>query len=89
MKQILQSLEGIICYLDDILIPGKDEAQHLEHLEAVLSHLEMWRLKPKEMPRLKITKSVFCSPKISIIEPKSGFFQIDLFAMHALSCKAL
>ena len=40
MDQILQDLEGVICYLDDILISGKDEGQHLERLDAVLSRLE-------------------------------------------------
>jgi hypothetical protein len=45
MDQILQGLEGVICFLDDILISGQDEAQHLERLEAVLSRLEKCGLK--------------------------------------------
>ena len=48
MDQILQGLEGVICYLDDILISGKDEAQHLERLDAVLSRLEKCGLKLKK-----------------------------------------
>ena len=41
-------VEGVICYLDDILISGKDEAQHLERLDAVLSRLEKCGLKLKK-----------------------------------------
>ena len=40
MDQVLQGMEGVICYIDDILITGKDEAERLERLEAVLARLE-------------------------------------------------
>lgn len=35
MDTILQGLNGVICYLDDVLITGIDEADHLRNLEAV------------------------------------------------------
>lgn len=36
MDQILQGLDGVICYLDDILIMGRDTEDHLRNLEEVL-----------------------------------------------------
>lgn len=36
MDQILQGLDGVICYLDDILIIGRDRKDHLRNLEEVL-----------------------------------------------------
>ena len=37
MDSILQGTVGVICYIDDILVTGKDDAQHLQALEQVLS----------------------------------------------------
>lgn len=36
MDTILQGMEGVICYLDDILVSGKTEAEHLDNLHKVL-----------------------------------------------------
>ena len=36
IEQILPSLPGVVCYIDDILITGKDDDEHFSHLEAVL-----------------------------------------------------
>ena len=38
MEQVLQGLPGVACYLDDVLITGKNDRDHLEHL-GVLQHL--------------------------------------------------
>ena len=40
MDSILQGIAGVICYIDDILVTGKDDAQHLQALEQVLSRLQ-------------------------------------------------
>ena len=37
---ILQGIPHVVCYLDDILITGESEAQHLQHLEEVLRRLQ-------------------------------------------------
>ncbi|XP_041114177.1 protein prune homolog 2-like [Polyodon spathula] len=37
MDQILQGLEGVICCLDDMLIMGKNDKEHMVNLEMVLS----------------------------------------------------
>lgn len=47
MEQVLQGLPSVHCFLDDILITGKDDAHHLENLEAVLSRLEKCGLRVK------------------------------------------
>lgn len=40
MDTILQGIEGVVCYIDDILITGKTPEEHLRHLEAVLERLK-------------------------------------------------
>ena len=40
MDSILKGIAGVICYIDDILVTGKDDAQHLQALEQVLSRLQ-------------------------------------------------
>ena len=39
MDAILQGVEGVACYIDDIIITGKTPAEHLEHLEEVLTRI--------------------------------------------------
>ena len=36
MDTILQGVEGMACYIDDIIITGKTTEEHLEHMEEVL-----------------------------------------------------
>ena len=36
MDTILQGILYVVCYIDDILVTGTSEADHLEHLEEVL-----------------------------------------------------
>ena len=39
MNLILQGIPGIICYVDDILVTGDTEDEHLQRLEEVLRQL--------------------------------------------------
>ena len=34
---MLQGLSGIVCYLDDIIVTGKADAEHLQNLERILA----------------------------------------------------
>src|SRR4029434_11283175 len=43
MDQVLQGLPNVHCFLDDILVTGRNDAHHLDNLEAVLSRLEFFR----------------------------------------------
>ena len=40
MDIVLQGLPGVVCYLDDIIITGKDKQEHLNNLEQVLSRIQ-------------------------------------------------
>ena len=40
LDSILQGLTGVICYLDDILITGTNDEDHLSNLEVVLQRLQ-------------------------------------------------
>ena len=40
MENVLKDLTGVIVYLDDILVSGTDEEDHLKELDQVLSRLE-------------------------------------------------
>ncbi|KAJ2953009.1 hypothetical protein O0L34_g7390 [Tuta absoluta] len=40
IESVLAGLEGVIVFLDDILVTGKDKQQHLDRLSAVLKRLD-------------------------------------------------
>lgn len=48
MDQILSGLTGVQCYLDDLLITGKDEQEHLRNLNATLQRLEEYGLRVRK-----------------------------------------
>ncbi|GAA6089209.1 uncharacterized protein K02A2.6-like, partial [Tachysurus ichikawai] len=39
MDQVLQGIPGTQCYLDDIIVTGKDDADHLQNFQRVLTRL--------------------------------------------------
>ena len=41
MDSILQSIPKVFCYIDDILITGADDREHLSNLAEVLKRLEL------------------------------------------------
>jgi len=40
MDKIFHALPGVFCFVDDILVAGKDEKEHLERLLAVLDRIK-------------------------------------------------
>ena len=40
MNSMLSGLSGVLCLMDDILVLGKDEAEHDDRLEKVLKQIE-------------------------------------------------
>ena len=45
MDEVLQGIPGVQCILDDMIITGKTDTEHLEHLEAVLQRLDQYGLR--------------------------------------------
>ena len=43
MDTVLQGLQGVLCYIDDILVSGENEASHFKLLEKVFGQLEKHR----------------------------------------------
>lgn len=61
MENVLRDLPRVCVYLDDILITGKTEEDHLCNLERVLTRLEQAGL------RLKRSKCAFCLPSVQYL----------------------
>ena len=61
METILQGIPGVSVYIDDILVTGKAEEEHLQHLEEVLSRLEAVGA------RLRRSKCFFMLPSIEYL----------------------
>ena len=40
MDKILQGIPGVVCYLDDILVTGRTEEEHLRNLKEFLRRLQ-------------------------------------------------
>lgn len=47
MEQVLQGIPGTQCYLDDIIVTGKNDDEHLENLNKVLARLGEYGLRAK------------------------------------------
>ena len=76
MEQVLQGLPGVACYLDDVLIRGKNDRDHLEHLGAVLQRLH------ERGFRLKKSKCVFMQFSVEYLG-----YQVDAEGLHATEGK--
>ena len=48
MDTVLQGIPHCICYLDDILVTGRSDKEHLRNLEEVLSRLRKYGIRLKE-----------------------------------------
>ena len=73
MENLLQGIPGVVVYIDDILVTGKTQEEHLAILERVLSRLESAGL------RLKRNKCVFLAPYLG--------YKIDAEGLHPVAEK--
>ncbi|VDI74336.1 Hypothetical predicted protein [Mytilus galloprovincialis] len=65
IDQILQGLTGVQCILDDMVITGKNDREHLVNLEKVMKRLEMYNLSVnKEKCKFFKDEIEFCGHKI-------------------------
>ena len=57
MELVLQGIPGVCVYIDDILVTGRDDQEHLEHLEEVLRRLKEagMRLKSEKCEYLQLS----------------------------------
>ena len=53
MDQILEEIEGTSYILDDMIITGKDDKEHLAHLKEVLKRLKEHGLRAKS-PEMRV-----------------------------------
>lgn len=62
---VVQGLPGVKCIIDDMIINGATEEQHLRNLEAVLDRLDKYNL------RGKLSKCEFFKERVHIVGMKS------------------
>ena len=61
MENLLRDISNVVVYLDDILVSGSTEAEHLHTLDRVMSHLEEHGL------HLKLSNCVFMAPSVEYL----------------------
>ena len=61
MDQILPKLPHVVCFIDDILVSGRSEAEHLANLDAVVGKLQQYGL------RLKLKKCKFFEKSVEYL----------------------
>lgn len=66
MENVLKGIDGVSVYLDDILVTGRDDAEHLSNLRAVLQRLQDHGL------RLQKTKCKFMLAEVEYLGYKIG-----------------
>lgn len=54
MDQVLQGVNGIVCYFDDILITGKNSKTHLQTLEEALKRLPKCGFKVNKLFKIRL-----------------------------------
>ena len=76
MESLVQGIPGVVVYLDDILVTGKTEEEHLRSLEEVLKRLMEAGL------RLRREKCVFMQDSVTYLR-----YRIDSQGLHPIAEK--
>ena len=71
MDKILHGLDGVGCYLDDIIVTGSTDEEHLTNLDQVLSRLSRFGL------RLKKSKCMFMQSSVEYLG-----YKVDAEGIH-------
>ena len=61
MDTILQGIDGVMCYVEDILVTGGTENEHFERLGEVLRHLQAHGV------RMKLSKCSFLKSSVEYL----------------------
>ena len=80
MDTILKGIDGVVCYIDDILITGRNDQEHRNRLEAVLSRLERYGV------QLKLSKCSFPQEKVQFL---GHVIDAEGFTHHPRRCRPL
>ena len=76
MDVLLQGIPHVLCYIDNILVTGVDDTEHLRNLEKVLQRLGHYGL------RVKKSKCEFMQPSINYLGHR-----IDAQGLHTMTAK--
>ena len=76
VEQILQGIPMVVCRVDDILVSGKNDQDHLRNLAEVLTRLESAGL------RLKLAKCKFMQHSVEYLG-----YRVDANGLHAIEKK--
>ena len=78
MEKVLQGLPGVVVYIDDILVTGKTDEEHLENLTQVFSRLLEHGL------RLKKSKCLLMCPSVEYLG-----YVVDAHGLHPVPSKVV
>ena len=76
IEQVLQAIPMVVCRVDDILISGKNDQEHISNLNEVLTRLKNAGL------RLKLSKCQFMQPSVEYLG-----YRVDASGLHAIEKK--
>ena len=76
MDSVLQGIKHVVCYIDDILVTGSNESEHLRNLEQVFNRLKELGI------RLRKDKCAFLSHSVDFLGHR-----IDAEGIHPLPSK--
>ena len=76
IEQVLQGIPMVVCRVDDILVSGKNDQDHLKNLNDVLSGWKQAGL------RLKMEKCKFMKPSVEYLG-----YRVDMHGLHAIEKK--
>lgn len=65
MAKILQGCQGVLFYLDDVVVFGKNQQEHLERLQKVLLRISEAGLKLNNKCMFDVTEISFLGHKVS------------------------